>query len=485
MAWWLAWWACRPDDGVLDVGHPPPTETGEDHTGVVVTDPTFGDNLVALGSSPPAHMITATLFLTDTTVAACTASQMVQIYDLALRPDPSLFSTVPLLPPARTRCQHLSSPDGQWMVGTHHGDETGPAWVGLFDVANPHRPRMTDIWSNGNVQPEGVATSPDTVWVAAHDVGLLRFQPADTRLGDPAVWGDVEGNAYAVALGDGRLAVGTVEGEVQVLDLDGQRLATVSASGPVRDLMWLADGTLAVACGSDGLDRIDVDAGTIVAHADLPGSALDVDVLGDGRIAVADWSDLRVFEPDDLALLATEDPSTVDQDAALQGLSARGSQIVAADWQEVRTYAWDPSVSAPDLRLDVPRVDLGPADAGVELAYAVVVRNEGARDLHVRDVSVADPAVTVDRSTLDIAPGGADFLELRWTSDGQPLATTLTLLSDDPDEGTTALSVTANAPGAGVGDLVPDFTYVAFQDTTAYSSRNLGAPALLTYFATF
>jgi len=471
-----------PDD--TDPDDTDPDDTGPDDTGAPLAD---GDNLVRLGAwleeeERTLVETTGVLALDSATVAVCMGAQPLATFDLTDPTAPVRLATVPLPRPASGfRCQHLATTgDGRLLVA-HHGDETGPSWLALADVRDPAAPLGLDAWAGPAV--ERVAATGDTAWVAAHEDGLLRFDLSANVLDLPEPVPGVSGNVYAVAHRAGRVAVGTVEGDLFLVEGDAVT-GPLALSGPVRDLAWLDDGALVAACGSDGLDRVDVDTLTVTAHADTTGTALDVAALADGAVAVAGWGALFVHEGASLALLGAEDPRTRSTPGIALAVEALGDNLLVGEWNGLLSYAWDPTVSAPEVRLDASRFDFGVVAAGEVDAATVVVRNDGPKPLTVTGLSVADGTVAVDRAAFTVPAGDAAFAELTWSSTGGPLSTTLTLTTNDPDEPTIALPVYANRVGAGLGDVVPSFSYTALDSADVYTSQALGQPALLSYFAT-
>jgi hypothetical protein len=448
----------------------------------------LGDNLVRRGDATATGLLepTGMLVLDPAHVALCAGASPLAIYDVSDHAAPTAIGEVPFPAPAGGfRCQHLAATADGRLLASHHGDETSGGWLGLADVSDPNAMEPLAGWNSPGVAPEGIATSGDIAWVAAHNDGLLRFDLSSDTLSDPTTVSAVTGNVSVVAVSDTTLAVGTLDGDVQLLDLNGSLLGSVVVSGPVNDLVFLADGSLVVACGSSGIDRIDVDAQSVVAHTDGRGSALDIAVLGDENLAVASWADLRIYEPVDLGLIGVEDPAEPGEDAALLTLDAEGDNLYLGEWFALLDYQWDPTVSAPDLHVDLDSVDFGTVDSGTKDAFAYVLRNEGPKPLTVTSISVDNSAVSVDAAGFTIEPDGASFIELRWTSTGTELAAQLQVVSDDPDEGALVVPITANRPGIGIGDSLPEFSYIAVNSSQVVDSSDLGGPALLSYFATF
>lgn len=469
---------------------PTPADATEPHTADTAEEPTGlpdGDNLAAVGISPVELLEpTATAWLGDDTVLLCTGTNGVGLYDVSDLGATKRSGTVVLPRPAAFRCQHLARSTAGAIVVTHHDDEMADGWIGLIDAADPAAVVGLDAWAGSGVEPEGVAFLGEDALVAAHEEGILRFSLTGGSIAEPTSFAADVGNAYAVAVSPtGRIAVGTVEGEVKLLDANGAVLSTTTVSAAVRDLEWLPDGALLAACGSSGLDRVDLDAAVVTAHADVYGSAVDAVVLDDGSVAVADWNDVRVFDGTSLVLLSVESPATARKAVALLGIDQHENTLFVAEWEGLRTYAWNPAVSAPDIHPDVTLIDLGTVGVGEAGVWSLVLRNEGPKPLVISDISTDSSAVTLSATSLTIPPGGADYVEVSWLSDGGRPEATVLLSSNDPDEGALEVLIDANRPSTGVGDLVPEFNYAAVNGTGSYDSRNLGGPALLSYFATY
>lgn len=449
----------------------------------------YGDNLTPLGElAPDSGPLEAVALLArdDGWTLECGGTSPLQVYDSTDPSAPALISTIAFPPPAGMfRCQHMAMIGEDRLVATHHGDETGAPWIGLADVGDLTAPVGLSTWSDGSSALEGVAVDGGTVYVAAHEAGIYAFDVSGDSLDDPTILASDLGNASILALRGDVLAVGSTEGDLALLDRSGALLGSVALSGPVHDLVWLDDETLVAACGASGLDRVDTATLSVTHHAETGGSALDLGLLSDSAVAVANWEDFQVYDGQDLALLGEENPSEAGRRALVLTLDASGDTLTIGEWRALLTYAWDPTVAAPDLALDVASVDLGLLDAGESAAAALVLRNKGPQDLSISAITSSDPALTVDRTALDVAAGSADFVELHWTSTGEELSATVRVESDDPDESHYDLAVRANRPGVGVGDPLPAFTYLAINGTETYDSTALGGPALLSYFATF
>lgn len=467
----------------------PPTESTPAEDSSVDSSPPEplpdGDNLVSLDdwSLGDRTLLESTglINLDGRYVAACFGAQPLQIFDLA---DPSVITPVVEIrlpqPANNFRCQHLSIDGKGNLLASHHGDETGRPWLALVDVQVPTAPRLLGIREEVAVERHIIADGQ--AWVAAHTDGLLRFDLGTAGVEGRTSVAGVTGNVYAVAGTGSSLAVGDLEGDVFFLE-DGVVTAQATVPGGVRDLQWLPDGRLVSALGSSGLALLK--DGALDRHVETVGSALDLALLSDGAIAVASWSSMDVFSNEDLRWLGSEDPGSGVTVGTALVVEPVGGTLLLGEWSALQTYSWNAGVSAPELRLDRRRVDLGDVADRAEAAATVIFRNDGPKSLVVEGITGSEPAMVVDRTTLEIPPGGADFVEVRWTSNGQWLEGRLSARTNDPDEAQLTVAIQANRTGAGEGDLVPEFSYADLDNLQTYPSRSLGQPALLSYFATF
>lgn len=480
--------ACTGREKPSDPAPDSPADTADDEPPPAL--PT-GDNLVQLGLvGPPSELsppeFTGLIARDDGFTFTCGGAVPAQVYAHPDPAAPALSGTVIFPRPANTfRCQHLALVGADRLVATHHGDETAAPWVGLADITDPTAAVGLAAWSDGETALEGVAVQDQTLYVAAHDAGVLVFDLSDDALDAPTTLSGLSGAARSLALRDTRLAVGTTEGEVQIRDLDAGTTTSLAVSGPVYDLLWLDDQTLIAACGASGLDRVDLAAGAVSHHLDADGAAVDLAALPDGAFAVAAWGEVLVLDGADLSQLSAEDPVGPGEAALVLALDAVDDLLVVGEWRSFYTYRWDPTVAAPDLDLDARRVDLGAVAAGETGHASLVLSNRGPQALTVSAIAADDAAISVAPAALTVPAGEAKAVSLAWTSTGAPLDATLTIQSDDPDEGSWPLAVGANQAGLGVGDPLPDFTYLAVNGAGTYRASDLGGPALLSYFATF
>ncbi|MCB9746380.1 MAG: hypothetical protein H6740_27635 [Alphaproteobacteria bacterium] len=213
-------------------------------------------------------------------------------------------------------------------------------------------------------------------------------------------------------------------------------LSELALSGACRDIA-LAEGLLAVACGSEGAHLIsrDPDEPELLGTWSGAWSARAVALTGD-TLLVAGWSDLLAIDVSDPSA-----PRFIGAEAAnssVMGLAAGEDGLVyVADWR-TPFLARVQGGAAPDIRLS-PAVPY-PGEL-------VAVYNDGPEPLTLSGVSAGELR---DRR---LEPGGASSWQL--PEDLAP-DTLVEIYSDDPDEPSAALRV-ASLGNLSVGSAAPEF----------------------------
>lgn len=108
--------------------------------------------------------------------------------------------------------------------------------------------------------------------------------------------------------------------------------------------------------------------------------------------------------------------------------------------------------SDPDIELDATAIDFGIVGYGAFVPGSVTVTNKGGQDLIIESIGTASP-FSVSPLSLTLEGGGSTRLTLnvQLTSYGAA-AGELTLISNDPDEGTVVIPLTANTLNDVDGD---------------------------------
>ncbi|OGG49194.1 MAG: hypothetical protein A3F84_07520 [Candidatus Handelsmanbacteria bacterium RIFCSPLOWO2_12_FULL_64_10] len=104
-----------------------------------------------------------------------------------------------------------------------------------------------------------------------------------------------------------------------------------------------------------------------------------------------------------------------------------------------------------DIAVAVPRLDFGEVGAGGAKELTLTLYNRGTLALTVRDVNSSSPLLTATPRTATVAAGDSVKITVAFRPTGAgDLAGALTVLSDDPDEGSLAVS----AVGRGLAQTV-------------------------------
>jgi subtilisin family serine protease len=109
--------------------------------------------------------------------------------------------------------------------------------------------------------------------------------------------------------------------------------------------------------------------------------------------------------------------------------------------------------SAPDIHLPEEEIDFGPRLVGTASDAVLTIENLGDLPLSISGLSVAGTSFSAASASFDLAPGESRELIVTFTPDTVgPLAGTLSLFSNDPDEGVITVAL------QGVGALPPSMT---------------------------
>ena len=114
------------------------------------------------------------------------------------------------------------------------------------------------------------------------------------------------------------------------------------------------------------------------------------------------------------------------------------------------------ATSAPDIALSAGAIDFGPQFIGATVEMSVTIDNNGVIPLTVSAVSVDDPEFTPDGTAFTIAPGNSRELPVSYApATIGPVTATMTIDSDDPDEGSVVVAVRGEGVPPPVIDLQP------------------------------
>ncbi|MBK7758260.1 MAG: hypothetical protein IPI35_18055 [Deltaproteobacteria bacterium] len=398
------------------------------------------------------------------------------VYDVA---DPTAPALLGVNPSAGNGRYHRVEVIQDGLVAVTHRDRG----LELVDVSDPTAMKTLGVISRAGI--EGLAWDGDRLWLTDRARGLVPIDVSDpTRPVEGAAtpglsapwelspilnnWSYVSDNALGVV-------------PIDLNNPDAPVIHPAVALPGATQHVTVADGHLYAAIGGAGVAVLSLTnpaAPSIVRIVPTGGSAAQVSAA-DGLLWVADHEGIVVY---DLSDPANPRPLAREQTEqfALAVRAAPGDRAWVGDWNILSGWALDRDGAAPSLdpSTDSPRL---PAEGG---ETSVRLTNRGDDTLTLSGATVGDARVTVEVSATAIQPGEEALLRLTW-SGGETLDTSLCLSSNDPDEPTLTLKLTAGVVGDYLGQAAPDFALTDLNGDTHRLSEQLGAPVLLAYFATW
>ncbi|MED5370720.1 MAG: hypothetical protein VX899_06890 [Myxococcota bacterium] len=407
---------------------------------------------------------------------------------------------------------------GDWILGTGQG--------GLmpFDVSDPSDPQFASFFPERMGRYYKSEWASDTRVVLSHrDRGLELVDLSDPSAVTPLHFAN--GWGYEGLLFHDGLLYTTRRGVgVEVFDLSSDRLELVETvagldapweiSAPHNGVAYIADaalglvpldlrgesatlgtpvpvdgggplhvsadgGAVFVAVGAGGVavfETSDPLAPTQVALIPVGGSAV-MTSADSGLLWIADNEGIAVWDVSDPA-----DPQPVAREITDQfalSILGEGTQGYVGDWNYLRSVAVDPSVKAPHLEMPGDRFIL-PVDGGTQ---TLRIQNLGSDTLELRGAS-ADGGVTVEASSLSLAPGEVGWLRLSYGG-GEGFRGGLCVASNDSDQPLFTAEIEAGVDDPVIGQPAPDFVLQDLDGNSHSLSDQLGHPVVLAYFATW
>lgn len=381
------------------------------------------------------------------------------------------------------RCSHLDLQDDRLLVTARQDELQTTAFAALLDVSDPLDPQILDTHATSGSFEEGALVG-DRALVTAHNGGLQAFTTGGGTL-EPEAEIDGLGNAVRVAAtAAGGALVGTQEGAVWRLDDGLVTTHTADLDASVQALLELQDGRVVAALGSAGLAVLDPEL-VPIAELDTGGTALRLDLLGNGDLLVVNWSDVRVYDvhgevPE---LVAVESVfASNDQPRILAG-AAQDDLVYAGAWEGVYAYRYLPGLTGPELSTGAVSVKV-PGDGHPHDAE-LILANEGPEELLLTEVRPPRRWSVLDAPD-SIEPWGLASLWLRYEGATRKRTSELEICSNDDDERPGHVALQGGSSRIGVGERFPDFDYRGLNDGERHALGDLcGQVVLLAYFATF
>jgi peroxiredoxin len=313
----------------------------------------------------------------------------------------------------------------------------------------------------------GLASDGATIFAALGSAGLVTVSKDG---GTPSAFGSVA-VARGVALGGERIVVAAAADGVLVLDAAGSVTGTVGTETPVFGVV--ADDDQAIALrGAQGWDLIDVGGDPELVGSVVTGGISLHAVFVDGGVLVVDgWAVTRFAlaggEPEPIGVEQRRDVGKLEG-TWLRAIAAVDDGFVVVDDAAAIPLEVRDETDAPNIAVEVPSFAVS-ADPGETAEAAYFVRNTGTADLLIGKVDAdGDFEAALQTDVLDedsecddyfvVPPGGTALVDLEFEASDEPSQSTLTILSNDPDEPRLEIPLDGNREPLGEADDAVDFT---------------------------
>ncbi|MBV1857299.1 MAG: hypothetical protein KUG77_02730 [Nannocystaceae bacterium] len=488
---WLALAGCTPE---LLPGAPAPCSA--DRAGCPRSAGPSVDPLVVLGRANTDTFIEITDIVANGRLAyVCTAVRGLSVFDTSLDAPKRLVEKVApgdgLSNDQFPRCQHVAlDPATSRVVITNRGDEVQPqSWLALYDVADPRRPELLATWVPDTGSIEGVALVGDRLFAALHGEGVVALRLEDGALTQTGRARESDTDAWQPALAGEALVVAEGERGLRVYDVSSDEFvlrSTLALEGTSRDV--LIEGDRAYVATSGGLAVVELgETPKVLAQHEVSGSPLDLAALGPRQVVVAEWDALRGYdlsEPDELRPLFSETVPTDDSFSRVLavGAVAERGRVLGGEWTGLHAFDFVPG-RGPEVEFTPGTLQFG--SVSTRDARVLVVSNAGNAPLTVHDIT-GTSEVSVDETCFVVEPGRSKAVEVEFApTSNAPLRSAVRICSDDPDESSVEVPLTANVSGLAVGDPAPAFALKDLEGNTWSNADLEGKVAVLAYFATF
>ncbi len=310
--------------------------------------------------------------------------------------------------------------------------------------------------------PLGLTLAEGNVYAALGASGVMSV--AATLDETPTTVAGPKDARDVVALGGGRLLVADGVAGALIVEPGAEPIAVPSPKpfAITTTAAALNDTTAVVAFAGYGLCAVDTQSGAILGTAKSPRMITDVAVGADGLVMTAAWTRTELIDFTDQT--APAPVATEELPAHAISLAWHADAFRVASTDALTTLTVDPTVMVPELHLDRRRVRVG-VDAALGFAgVGLLLYNRGRADLHVMDMAVDDPRLTLPpfagtgRPGVDlvITPGAVEFVELN-VEGHDPATFELTFETNDPDNLSVSIPIEVNPTLPAIGEVAPDF----------------------------
>lgn len=435
--------------------------------------------------------------------------------------------------------------DPDIVYATMHGNiDDGDAFISGYDlnstevpvvppaIPNPLKVTLAPIQLPMLQEPgeayEGLDFENGHLFVASHDNGLGVFtrDPVTNVLTRVATYTGLI-DAKEVLVDDNVAFVADGFGGFVTLDVSNpenpQALGALPLEGVLFDLAYDAvNHVVYIAAQAGGVHSVDVSDPAnpaLLGTLALDTAAVSVDYDA-GRVFVAAWEDVRVYDAADPANLAIigaarstrqRNYSADDGDLGerpdltnrVLGVSGYGDYVFDGTWWFPKNYVIHAENQAPYIVLpETVNYTTFPGDLaiGESSTVNIEVRNDGNAPLTIFDLWTTEAAFTVSPEQLLIAPGATGTLTVTFTATigaGTGTSTSgatyqtgeergfLEIWSDDPSQPVREAYLVGNPDGIAVGDLYTNDATLLDGTPWNFEADALGSVTLVAYFATF
>lgn len=279
------------------------------------------------------------------------------------------------------------------------------------------------------------ALKGDTLYVAAHQMGLYSFDVANPgnpyllnniALAEKDCW-DVEVYGSHLLVANGHFGLSVVE-----LTTPPMEVAVLPLPGLANHI--LLDGNVAVlSLGREGIATVDVSSPAnpvLLNRVPSRGNAFGFGIA-DHEVAVGSWSLFEVFDisdPRHIKRRGGDNTKTWAMGADIKPFGQEDLAIVA-DWRGMSAYLTAPDDS-PDIDVSPQHLDFG--EVSTFETASVEVKNAGTSHLNVNIVNNHSD-LAVNPAAFTLAPGASRSVRVRANGSGA-LKGSLRYYSNDPDE---------------------------------------------------
>lgn len=223
-------------------------------------------------------------------------------------------------------------------------------------------------------------------------------------------------------------------------------------------------------------------------------SSVDLAVTAGGLVYVANIEDVCVLDGSDPGQVTFLGSEFVKPHFGKNGRTVSVDVVdevgYAAEWSGMWGVAYAPGLAAPDVHLSKIALDFGLVS--LKKGKGIVVQNLGDEPLELSEWTVNHPDFTIDLDQKTLLPGKTAFLEITFVpADGEPVEAMATVQTNDPDETTLNIPLTANKiDGVQVGapfDPNSEMIYDQYKtgNQVTVKQEYAGKVVVLVYFASW